>query len=698
MSGVAADFPGRYPVLIGTRAFAVNTSYEQFRRQSTHHDTIPAGRESLDLTDVPGEGTINTEGLWRRGAVSWHHGAGQLYLDRKDSDDARFLDSKGIDVWYQNQASLLPDVVQRLNDAGTFNWQTTQVIGATVFALRANVNPTGTCEVQWTNDYVTWTTPTGAPSEILEIAADGTNLYLSSPSGVYFLAPVSGGWAGAAWVQVITDAVDHVFACNFGGGKRIICTGSGVPAASSANPCNQSTLYDITNATPKAPSTLGSDTCPIIMTHIDPNWDWLDATTGEANIYVCGVSGSPGAQVGASTVFQISIESDNNGVFTAQQNLTLTQGTVAFQLNAGEFCGTVFAYAGLIFLGTNLGIRCTRPSTVDDPTTAQGLIAGPAQPNLLHPIQAPFQPYIGNFVSGIIGYGPWVWFSWPQFDGSSWGLGRLDLRTFIADLQPAYASDLMVPSTSTSDNSHHTLNWCPITNGPLISVPQQGLYTQDFNSSISGATKYVASGTLKSGRITWGIPDMKTVAQANLKEAATNIYAPYDAGDGSIALEVAYDDAAYQSLAPLAPNTQANPPTLVSPLTSAEEVQIEVVMTAGSLVSTDDSRPFLSRWTAKALPQVVSGRLIFVAIMLYLENSMDDDLDYSDPYGDYAYLENLRLSQEIITYKEGSPNAVDNDEATCVVQELYWMPFKKRENADGGFVGDLVVTLKTIVG
>ena len=65
MSGAAADFPGRYPVLIGDRAFAVNTSYEQFRRQSTHHDTIPSQRESIDLTDVAGEGTINTEGLHR---------------------------------------------------------------------------------------------------------------------------------------------------------------------------------------------------------------------------------------------------------------------------------------------------------------------------------------------------------------------------------------------------------------------------------------------------------------------------------------------------------------------------------------------------------------------------------------------------------------------------------------------------------
>jgi len=160
---------------------------------------------------------------------------------------------------------------------------------------------------------------------------------------------------------------------------------------------------------------------------------------------------------------------------------------------------------------------------------------------------------------------------------------------------------------------------------------------------------------------------------------------------------VAYDGGSFGSLAPLAPNTQANPPQLVTPLTPAEEIEVEAILTAGSVTNTDDSRPFLTRWTVKALPNVVSGIFIYVAIMLYVENEMEGDLDYSDPYGDYAYLENLRLSQEIIEYKEASTIGTQFT-ATCVVQELYWMPHKKRDNADGGYEGDLVVTLKSIVG
>ena len=78
MSGPPADFPSPLPVLIGSRAFAVDTSSEVIRRDPFRHESIPSQREAVDLTDVPGEGTINVEGLWRRGQNTWHHGGGQL--------------------------------------------------------------------------------------------------------------------------------------------------------------------------------------------------------------------------------------------------------------------------------------------------------------------------------------------------------------------------------------------------------------------------------------------------------------------------------------------------------------------------------------------------------------------------------------------------------------------------------------------
>lgn len=686
MSGTAADFPGLYPVLIGTKSFAVNTSYEAFRRQSFHHDTIPSQRESIDLTTVPGEGTINTEGLWRRGQISWHHGGGQLYFDRKGSDNLRWLYSLGVDPWSENQLTLLPATVQRVSDTpgggvGPFNWSTTEVAGGYVYHLQGNANPGGSARVRFTQDYVTFTTPTGLPStNIFALATDGTNMYAAGNGGVYRTA-----LGGASWTQIVTDNVNHIW---YVADRLIVDTGNQV--------------WDITACTGAAQA-LAAGNAVLFMQHQSTSWEWLDFTAGESFIYGVGVNGNPTSNaVGESKVYQFSI---NPGVGGLPTGVNLTSGLPALRLEKGEFAGTIYGYGGYIFVGTNLGIRCCRTISQYDPSGNAGdLIAGPLLPNLTQPTQAPFQPYIGNFVSGIIGYGRFVWFSWPQFTfgGTTyWALGRLDLGNFLAPLQPAYASDLTVTSSVTSVNSHHTLNWDPVTNGPLMIVPSTGLYTQDYNVSITTGNKfkYVHQGFLRSGRITYDMQDNKTVAQANLKSLAVNAYAPFDAAGGTVALSVAYDGGSFASLAPLAPNTQANPPTLISPLTQAEEIEIEAVLTAGALSNTDDSRPFLGRWTVKALPNVVSGVFIYVALMLYVENDIEGAQDYSDPYGDYAYLENLRLAQTIIDYKEGSAAAgATQFAAKVVVQELYWMPHKKRENADGGYEGDLVVTLKSIVG
>lgn len=688
MAGLAADFPGRYPVLIGTHSYAVDTSYEAFRRQSTHHDTIPSQRESIDLNDVPGEGTINTEGLWRRGQISWHHGGGQLYADRQNSDPLRFLYSLGVDPWSENQVTLLPATVQRTNDASptAYPWQTTAVAQGYIYYLR-NIGTGGINDaysLEWTQDYNTWHTPSGLPSSLTQgtsmtaLATDGANIFACGYPGVWY-TPVG----GASWTQIITDVVDHVY---YVADRLIVTVGPQV--------------WDITACTGSAQA-LAAGQAYLVMQHPNASWKWLDFTAGESFIYGCGVVGDPSvASVGQSWIYQFSVSPGTGGLPTTGN---LAVGLPALKLAAGEFAGSLYAYENFVFVGTNLGIRCCRTISQYDPSGNAGdLVSGPLLPNLTQPIQAPWEPYIGNFVSGIVGYGRFVWFVWPQmnFNGTTyWALGRLDLGNFVAELQPAYASDLTVVASVTSKDAHHTLNWCPLTNGPLMCVPSTGLYTQDYNVSIANATKYVATGYLRSGRLTWDMQDNKTVAQANLKSGLANFYAPFDAAGGSITLQVAYDGGAFQSLAPLAPMIQANPPTLVAPLTPAEEIEIQVVLTAGSVSHADDSRPFLNRYTIKALPNVVSGIYIFAALQLYQENEMEGWTDFTDPYAEYLYLENLRLAQTIVDYKEASAmTGATQFAAKVVVNELYWMPEQLRDTADGGYEGVLVATLKTIVG
>ena len=84
-----------------------------FRGQHFSRESQPVLRAQADTGSTPGEQSINREDLWRRAQESWHHGAGQVYLDRADSDSSRFLSSKGVNVWDKWALSLLHDTTLR---------------------------------------------------------------------------------------------------------------------------------------------------------------------------------------------------------------------------------------------------------------------------------------------------------------------------------------------------------------------------------------------------------------------------------------------------------------------------------------------------------------------------------------------------------------------------------------------------------
>src|SRR5689334_12860346 len=85
--------------------------------QQDKHQSVPMLRQQSDTSGRPGEESLNPAGLWRRAQESWHHGAGQEWLDRADSDPYRFRSSKGVDVWSKWALSLLPAVNQRYASA-----------------------------------------------------------------------------------------------------------------------------------------------------------------------------------------------------------------------------------------------------------------------------------------------------------------------------------------------------------------------------------------------------------------------------------------------------------------------------------------------------------------------------------------------------------------------------------------------------
>jgi hypothetical protein len=101
--------------------------------------------------------------------------------------------------------------------------------------------------------------------------------------------------------------------------------------------------------------------------------------------------------------------------------------------------------------------------------------------------------------------------------------------------------------------------------------------------------------------------------------------------------------------------------------------------------------PILHRYTIKALPAITAGTTISCVILLYATVSARGGDLYYDAYAEYQYLYNLRTTQTMVTYQEGPFTA------QCVIDELDWLPFKERDsNPGGGFIGDLIVYLKTV--
>ena len=110
-SGVSSLVPGQFQVSLAGHAYMIDTQYEAFRRESFRSQSIAPVADKTDITNIPGEASVNTESLWRREMQDWSQGSGQLFLDRRASSSNRFKQSKGVYPWQQDYASLLNDVV-----------------------------------------------------------------------------------------------------------------------------------------------------------------------------------------------------------------------------------------------------------------------------------------------------------------------------------------------------------------------------------------------------------------------------------------------------------------------------------------------------------------------------------------------------------------------------------------------------------
>lgn len=667
---------GPNAIAIAGRQFIVDTSFEPYRREAFKHKTIPAQRQSINLTNVSGQGTINTEGLWRREQTDWSMGAGQKYLDRNNANtENRFYSSKGLDVFETTNQMTLLNATKQFRASSNANVAMTQC-GGYLYVIDDGAVYEST---DWANGSPTWTLMTyhGAtghttPTTFSSLDSDGTFVYVASDTGIWY-------YKAGTVTGTPSGAVAHRFECyaeNPSGltYNLVRWVNDKVLAAAGPNlyvfPISTSSSVHTTwpNAG-NAPT--GTDT---LMTQANPNWVWVDACSGSANVYACGYVVNGGNYYNG-VVYRIGITLTGS---------TTTVGTVAWNypvetlpLSPDEYPTSIQNYLNYVFLGTNKGVRmCQTLNQYDPSANGNGdLKSGPYAPNQLQPLSHP--------VRAITGDGRFVWFSWSNYDTTSTGLGKLNLSTFVNGdtLTPAYASDLM------TDVQGEVVDLCydPLHNVVMFAVAGHGFYMTD-------TSKYVTQGTLSTGGFSYGIPDHKIPVFFDYGvDMPDNV--PAGAVEGYVNADVQiepFDPSQIQTLTvPAAAEGQSEQKIPSGSAYSAELFQ--TILHAYS-DSTQVTTPTIYRWTLKSWPAAVSETEIIVPLQLHIVNMVDGLEVYTDPYAQFQFLEDLRETQTIVQYQESTLTA------NVIVDTLEWAPFKRQGNYEGGFEGDLVVTLKTIGG
>jgi len=764
-----------FPVSIAGHNYMIDTSFEPYRREAFRHKSLQAQRQSLHFTNIPDDGTVSTEGLWRREQRDWSFGSGQIYFDRKDSKDNRFAHSKGVNPWIQWQLSLLNDVTNQHTGTGSVkaiavgnyvyiadgNKLTYQTSWSGTATTVQNVSPildvcTNGYDVFWVTKYGVFQAVAGSTSVTTIVASSNTSgvntsggtSYPWTASNSAFPLSAKLGYVGdrlifilnnvAQWssnvssnsvgcnvfdlsyhITTATNLVGTVSGttytfegqCNFVVGQSvdIFSPTWALPGAVNNKVTAVVTSVNVDtsagNATPQftvaisgtAPSGTGygisatatngtalpySQGNEWIYTHPNPNWVMTSLSAGNAMVYFAGhpidTSGSAPVSTGPGVVYRTGITSTsatNNP--TAQY---LSYPVQALPMPIGEYPTSLYCYLNYIFVGSNKGIRMCETINAYDPTGNAGdLKAGPLLPDIT---EIPNQP-----VTSIVGNDRYIYWAWNNYDSTSSGLGRLDLTTFLDNLAPAYASDLMLNGQGAT-GACTWLDWDPITNSPLMSMNNILLAGNVSNGNYiftANPNSTVPFGTVDSGLITYGIPDNKNVMRLDFN--VNNVV--NSEANSSVSFQLYTDNNPGLQIESYSNTIQKASRDFVQQF--GEQYRL-VTTLAGSYDGTNYQSPTLNRWTLKGLPGIPSGIMISAVLNFYEPYEVEGSVVWSDPYVEYAFLESIRQSQQVVTYVEGPYTA------QITIDMLDWLPERRRDVQIGGYHGDIVVYMKTLAG
>jgi hypothetical protein len=273
------------------------------------------------------------------------------------------------------------------------------------------------------------------------------------------------------------------------------------------------------------------------------------------------------------------------------------------------------------------------------------------------------------------GQGRFVWFGWDNYDSTSTGLGRLNLTAFPETVDtgarvPAYASDLMVTGQG------NVLSIATFNDLRVFAVSGIGVWAESDSK--------VASGTITSGRITYGLPDDKTAISLDVRNASL---------EGSYTTAVSLNgDVFVQNGAETAPNDSGTE----FPVENMTGETFAVQLTLYRSESDPTTGPVIHRWTLKATQGANDGanEYIITPFLLFEKLLLPNNQEVRcDVKAERDAIKALRRSRRVVQYQEA-------DETYRVqVENFQWIPAGLRWNEEGVFRtpdGTMVTQMKRL--
>jgi len=429
--------PYPFPIAIGGRPYqiqwdstAIGVWGARFKKTS-----LPLLRTQADNSNTPGEQSISPEQFWRRSQDSWQFGAGQVHLDRNNSELRRFNFSNGIDPWNPWELKLLNDTTNVYSSANT--GLQCVVAGTYVYMIDSTALKFSSGALS------SWTSVTGMTGSPLSVDTDGNTVYTANgTNGIY------SGTVGGSSVSSYATHSTSINLVRFTK-SRLMAAGGGY-------------LFNVTTSG----AISGSE---ILLNLSARNFTWVDIVGGQSQIYAAGYAGDK------SLIYRTAIKPDGTA---------LDVPTVAGELPDGEIVRSLGSYLGFILIGTDLGVRFCSVNS-DGSLTIGSLISTYSQ-----------EATSASPVYCFEGQDRFVWFGWSNYDEYT-GLGRMDLTTFTSTLTPAYASDLMVRPTAPATSITGTVrSVATFGTKRIFTVDGKGLYIESSSAVTDG---YLVSGVISYG-------------------------------------------------------------------------------------------------------------------------------------------------------------------------------------------------------